>query len=293
MSATTTAVRSAQALAAARSGPTFPRLLAAEWTKLSSLRSTWWISAVTLVVAFAITYLSAQASAVNPTYLPLEALPTGLLLAQVGPLVLGALAGAGEFRTGAFRTTFTLVPRRTPVLAAQALVIAAFSAVLGVLTTVASALALIPPAASRDVPLPLAEGDTPAIMLGMVLFVVGLALFGFALGALMRRSVPAVVTAVSVVLVLPVVLLLAADLASGPPEMSAPAQTGVAEITVMDTALAISPGGAAQLMTTPASAGPMEGAPDLGPVGGGLVLTGWVVLLLGVAAARLRSRDVR
>ncbi|NCT90452.1 hypothetical protein GXB85_05745 [Cellulomonas sp. APG4] len=294
MSAATTTSRATQAVTAARPGPTFGRLLAAEWTKLTSLRSPWWIAGVTLVVAFAITYLSAEASSVNPTFYPLESLPTGLLLAQVGPLVLGALVGAGEFRTGAFRTTFTLVPRRWPVVAAQALVLVGFTLVLGVLTTAACAVGVLPSAASRDVPVDLTEGDTPGIMLGMVLFVVGLTLFGYALGALMRRTVPAVVTALTIVLILPVVLLVGGDLVSGPPGM-APAgeMPAEAELTVVDTLVTVSPGGAAQLLTVPASEGPIEGSPDLGPVGGGLVLAGWTGLVLGVAVTRLRTRDVR
>lgn len=288
--ATTTPSRTATAT---RSGPTAGRLLAAEWTKLTSLRSPWWIAGVTLAVGFAITYLSAEATTVNPTFYPVESVPSGLMLAQLGPLVLGALVGAGEFRSGAFRTTFTLVPRRWPVLVAQALALVGFTLVLGVLTTAACVVGVLPAAASRDVPVDLTGGDTPLMLAGMVALMVGLGLFGFALGALVRRTVPAVVTAVTIVLILPVVLMIGSDLASGPPQVPAGEMPAAAELTVIDTLVAVTPGGAASLLTASPSAGPMEGAPDLGPGGGALLLLGWIALVLAIAVVRLRTRDPR
>ncbi|PZR53129.1 hypothetical protein DNL40_09015 [Xylanimonas oleitrophica] len=291
MSAATATPHGARATTA-RPGPAFGRVVAAEGTKLLSLRSPWWAAAVTVVVAGVITYLSAEASSVDPGFEPLDSLSTGLALAHLGPLVLGVLVGAGEFRTGASRTTFTLVPRRWPVLAAQVLVTAAFALGTAVLATAASVLGILPSAASRGITVDLTSDDTPGLVLGMVLFLVALALFGLALGALLRRTVPALVTGLLVVVILPVVLTTAGDpLVSG----ADPASTGLAgpPTTVLGTLAVLSPGGAAQLMTTSASAGPMSGTPDLGPVGGGLVFAAWVLVVLVAAAVRLRARDVR
>ncbi|MBO1751078.1 hypothetical protein J4G33_04600 [Actinotalea sp. BY-33] len=295
MSVTSTTPGTARAAAATRSGPTFVRLLAAEWTKLTSLRSPWWVAGVTVAVAAAITYLSAQASSGDPGFQPFDSLSSGLVLAQVGPLVLGVLAGAGEYRTGAFRTTFTLVPRRWPVLAAQTLVVAAFALGLGVLATVACVLGVLPAAASRDIPLDLTAGETPAVLLAMTLFVVGLALLGFALGVILRRTVPAMVTALVVVLLLPVMLTLAGEMASEPADPASFSSTGEGPgpITVPGMLLTFSPGGAAQEMTVPASYQPVAGSPDMSPLGGGLVLGGWVLVLLAATGVRLRTRDVR
>ncbi len=293
MSAATATPQTARATTA-RSGPTFGRVVAAEWTKLVSLRSPWWTAAVTVAVAGVITYLSAQASSGDPGFQPVGSLSTGLALAQIGPLVLGVLVGAGEFRTGASRTTFTLVPRRWPVLVAQVLAMAAFALVTAVLATAASVLGILPAAASRGIAVDLTSGDTPGLVLGMVLFLVVLALLGLALGALLRRTVPALVTALLVVLILPIVLMTAGDPLVGgadPPSIGLPDADPAT--TVLGTLAVLSPGGAAQLMTTSASAGPMPGSPDLGPVGGGLVLAAWVLVVLVAAAVRLRARDVR
>lgn len=287
MSATTLPRADRPAAGARTAGPTFGRLVTSEWTKLASLRSPWWTAAVTVVVAGAITYAGANASSVDPGFEPTSDLATGLLLAQIGPLVLGVLLGAGEFRTGASRTTYTLVPRRWPALAAQVVVLAAFAFALGVVTLAACVVGVMPAAASRDLPLDLMAGDTPGVMRGTVLFVVGMALLGLAIGALLRRTVPAVVTSLVVVLVLPIVLMMVADPGVDPQGVP------LTDVTVTGVLGTFTPGTAAQLMTMPASAGAMPGSPDLGPVGGGLVLGAWLLLLLVVAGVRLRTRDVR
>lgn len=293
MSAATATPRSVGTSSTSR-GPAFPRVLASEWTKLVSLRSPWWTAAVTVVVGGAITYLSAQASSGDPGFQPVDSLSSGLALAQLGPLVLGVLVGAGEFRTGAFRSTYTTVPRRWPVLVAQSLAVGAFALGVAVLTTTASVVGLLPAAASRGLPVDLTTGDAPALVLGMVLFLVGLALLGHALGALLRRTVPALVTALILVMILPIVLMMASDpLVAGGDPASLAAPDPTAGPTVVGTLNVLMPGTAGGLLTTSASSGPMDGSPDLGPVGGGLVLAAWIAVLLVVAAVRLRTRDVR
>lgn len=275
-------------LAARTDGPTFVRVVASEWTKLTSLRSPWWTAVVTILVAGALAYLGATASSVDPGFQPTRDLTTGLALAQIGPLVLGILLGAGEYRTGAFRTTFTSVPRRWPALAAQVVVLAAFTLVLGVLTAVAGVLGVTPAAMSRDLPLRLTDGETFGLLLGTVLLVVGVALFGLALGALLRRTVPAIVTSLVALIFLPVVLMTVADPGSDANGMALPHSVVPAGVVN-----ALTPGTAAQLMVTPVSWEGMAGTPDLGPVGSGLVLAAWIVLLLTVAGVRLRARDAR
>lgn len=288
MSAPTVAPR--PAATTTRPGPA--GVVASEWTRLVSLRAPWWTAAVTVVVAGIITYLSAQASSGDPGFDPMDSLTTGVALAQLGPLVLGVLAGAGEHGTGAFRSTFTAVPRRWPVLVAQAVVVAVFTLGAAVLATAASVVALLPAAASRGLAVDLTADETPGVLVGMVLLLVGLALVGLGLGALLRRSVPALVTAVLLVLVLPVVLATVGDPGiTAPPTADAPVEAPAA--TLAGTVALLTPGMAGGLMTVPASSGPVAGAPDLGPVGGGLVLAGWVVLLLGAATVRLTTRDVR
>jgi ABC-2 type transport system permease protein len=269
-------------------GPTLARVVGCEWTKLTSLRSSWWAAALTVAVSAALTYLSAQASSADPGFDPMGSLTSGLLLAQVPPLVLGVLVGTGEHSTGAFRTTFTAVPRRWPVLAAQTITTTAFALLTAVLAVGAAVLSLLPSARARGIAVDLGSEGTPQVLVGMVLLLVAMALLGLALGALLRRPVPALTVAVLVVLVLPVALVLATDLAGDPLAASASAGVPPAQAAV-NTALTFLPAGAGALLT---EEGAVEGAPDLGAWGGGLVLAAWVAVPLALAALRLRARDV-
>lgn len=264
-------------------GPTLARVVSAEWSKVTGLRSTTAIALSTIVVSGGLTYLAANASSTDPGFDPMGSLTTGLPLAQVGMLVLGVLVGTGEFSTGTFRSTFTAVPRRLPVLVAQAVVTAVLALLVALLAVGAAVLGLLPAAGSRDLALDLTGDGTPQVLAGMVGLLVGMALVGLAVGALLRRPVAAVTTAVGLVLVLPVALLLAGQ---GTDPM-APAVPG--EVDPAGTVVTFLPGGAGMLLVPE---GGMDGTPDLGVAGGALVLACWVLVPLAVAGFRLRTRDL-
>jgi ABC-2 type transport system permease protein len=272
-------------------GPTFPRIVASESTKVLSLRSTSWIAVVTVVASWVVTYLSANASSGDPGFEPLASLPDALGLSQIGLLVLGVLVGTGEFRTGAFRTTFTAVPRRVPVLVARTLVVAVVGAVVAVLTLAAAVLGILPAARSRDMALDLTADGTPPVLLGSGLMLLGMAVLGLAIGTLLRRTVVAVTVALGLVFVVPVALSLASDFATDP-MVGVSVETEAVEIDPVSTVVAFLPGDAAFRMTTSPDAGGIDGAPDLGRVGGGLVFGAWILLPLAAAGVRLRARDV-
>lgn len=276
--------------ATARRGPTFPRLVASEWVKLTSLRSTLWVTVVTVAVAF--TYLAANASSGDPGFVPTRSLPDGVGLSQLGTLVLGVLAGTADFRTGAFRSTFTAAPRRVLVLVARAVATVGVAVVVALLTLAATVLGVLPAAQSRDMSLDLTAGSTPQVLLGSGLLLVGMALLGLGLGSLLRRTVPAMVTALALVFVLPVGISLGGELSTSPTETTAEVEPGPTGLDPVSTVLAFLPGDAAFRMTTTSESGGVDGAPDLGPWGGGLVFAGWILLPLAAAGVRLRTRDV-
>lgn len=280
-------------------GPTFARVLAAEWTKLMSLRSTRWVALVAVVLTWVITYLSANASSGDPGFDPLASLPDGVALSQLAFLVLGVLVGTGEFRTGAFRTTFTAVPGRTLVLVAQTAVVAVVAGILALVCVLGLVLGVLPAARSRGIALDLTSEGTPQVLLGCGLLLLGMALLGLALGVLLRRTVPALTLALALVFVVPVGLSLGADLASPPtpgysPESEADAGSATEPdaLDAVATVVAVLPGDAAFRMTTSPGDGAPDGAPVLGPVDGGLVLAGWILVPLLAAGIRLRTRDL-
>ena len=272
------------------SGPSFARVVRAEWTKLLGLRSTLAVAVATVAVTGLLTHLFASASSGDPGFVPTRNLADALPLAFLGPLVLGVLVGTGEFSTGTFRSTFAAVPRRVPVLAAQAVVTGVVVLGIGVLSAGAAVLGVLPAAASRDTTPDLADAEVPWILLGSVGHLVGAGLIGLAIGALLRRPVPALVTAFVVLLVAPLVLAFATEAAVDPTAVADPGNVPTAT-AVVNTVESFTPVGAGAVLTNP-DGGRLDGAPDLGMPGAGLVLAAWVAVPLAAAAHRLRRRDL-
>ena len=108
----------------------FPQVARMEWTKLRSLRSTWWVLALTVAGAVAIAVavgVNTEDAAADLTNNALAGISLGLLL--VG--VLGVLAMTGEYTSGTIRATLAAVPNRPLVLAAKAAVFGAVALAAG------------------------------------------------------------------------------------------------------------------------------------------------------------------
>jgi hypothetical protein len=254
---------------------TFPRVLAAEWSKLTSLSSRPWIAAGTIVatlcLAFGLSLFARSDDAASGASLAVS----GSLFAQLGMLVLGALTGAEEFSTGSATATFAAVPRRLPVLAAQTLVTTAVALPTAAVALVASILVTAGARGTAGLTLDLADFGTVRVLAGFVLYLTGVAVFGVGLGALLRRPDAALVTGVVVFVVIDQLL------ATNPGR-------------VTDLVRAALPASGARLFQDDAALAALTGgpAPDLGPWGGGLVLGAWVGAVLACAACRLRRNDV-
>jgi ABC-2 type transport system permease protein len=102
----------------------FGQVFRSEWTKLRSVRSTWWIAAITVVLTAGVGVAVSAAAAGEPAS---SALPAdvaaravlGTILAQLALGTLGVLVISGEYGSGMIRSSMTVVPRRLPVLAAK------------------------------------------------------------------------------------------------------------------------------------------------------------------------------
>lgn len=257
-------------------GPTLPHVLAAEWTKITSLRSTSWLAVATVVaaagLAFGLGLFVRPGDAGSGASLAV----TGHVLAQFGPLVLGVLVGTGEHATGTFRATFTAVPRRLPVLAGQAVVTAGWGAVTAAAAVGASLLVTSGQRAGAEFVVDAADAETVRLLAGYVLHQTGVALLGLAIGALLRRATGAFITAVMLLLVLDQFL------AANPGRFT-------------DLLRALLPAAGARMVQGDAQVAALDATsfgPDLGAWGGGLVLLLWVIALLGAAAYRLRRHDL-
>jgi ABC-2 type transport system permease protein len=136
----TTAARSASAQTPMQvSSVTQRRVLASEWIKMRSLRSTILTLAAAVVAMVVLAWLvgwatNAHWSSMHPderaSFNPIDRSLAGVNLAQLAIGVLGVLLVTGEYATGMIRATFAAAPRRLPVLWAKAALYAVVTFVL-------------------------------------------------------------------------------------------------------------------------------------------------------------------
>jgi len=179
--------------------------LHAEWTKLRTLPSTWWLLAATvaLTVAMGAAAVSSLTTRVCPTPAAchedtVKLALTGVQLSQAICLVLGALSMGAEYATGTIRTTLTAMPGRWRVLASKA-------AALSLLTAVAGALAVLSTLAVARLILPTPmDGATLRAAAGSVLILVLVTLLGLSLATLLRDTGGAITLGLGLLYVVPV-----------------------------------------------------------------------------------------
>jgi len=189
-------------------------VLAAEWHKIRTVRSTYWtLAAVTAfnVVTAAVLgivlpkTLSAgqQAGMHDRVGLPLG----GLHLSQIAIGVLGVLIITSEYSSGMIRATLSAVPQRRLVLAAKTAVLGAAAATAGLATCYAAYFAFqaFLPAAS-PLQMSLSDPGVARAVAGAGLYLAVLALLGLGLGAILRSSAGAM-TALFGLLFVPTLIL--------------------------------------------------------------------------------------
>jgi ABC-2 type transport system permease protein len=110
-------------------------LLGSEWTKVRSVRSTFWSLLVAVVTPIAVSAVVAFAFTNAPGHgPPPDPLLPGVIsleYAVIAVSVLGVLAFSAEYSTGLIQVTFTAPPRRRAVLAAKAVVLAGLTLAVG------------------------------------------------------------------------------------------------------------------------------------------------------------------
>jgi ABC-2 type transport system permease protein len=177
--------------APARGHYRFRHAAAMEWTKLRSLRSTWWTLAVTVAgaaaVAVAVAVNTEDASA-DLTNNVLAGISVGLLLTGV----LGVLTVTGEYTSGTIRSTLAAIPNRPLVLAAKAAVFGAVALAAG---EAAAFIAFFAGRAALPATLPAPAPSQPGVLRAVVLGGAGyclIGLLGLGLGAVVRHTPAAI-----------------------------------------------------------------------------------------------------
>ncbi|GAB7190853.1 hypothetical protein NUM3379_15600 [Kineococcus sp. NUM-3379] len=257
------------------------RLVTAEWIKLRSLRSSWWVLAlgVLFIPLFAVSrvFSIAQvpeavgtAGLVGAVYVT-----SGVALTQLAFCTLAVLGITGEYGTGQIRSTFAAAPTRLPALAAKllvtVLVVFAASAVAVALAWAASAPWFDETGMSID----LLRAEDARIVLGAPLYLAAASALAFGIGTIVRNS------AAGVALVLGLLLVVENLLSLIP---WTPLQTFAAHLPVTAGSRLLHSEAVGSVLTTSSS-----GA--LSPWGGFAVMLAWVVAVLLVAGVLVRRRD--
>ncbi|WP_405095059.1 ABC transporter permease subunit [Micromonospora sp. NBC_01412] len=246
--------------------------VAAEWTKLWSVRSTWWtlLSAVLLSAAAAgqlAIYAANDNTNDDPTddrgMVTLGSVVIGSLeLTQYAVLAIGLLAVTAEFGTGTLRTTLRCTPSRGRVLLAKAVVSGAVTFGSGLLLGGVGALVAGAVLGEwGDAPL----GGTVRDVLASAAYLALVGVLALGLGAVLRSAVLTVIVLIAVLMIVPLSLQ----------------EPGIAVLTRIADGF---PGVAGGHFL----AGDADPYP---PVVGLLLLAGWAAAALAAGRAALRRRD--
>ncbi|MBO0869166.1 MAG: ABC transporter permease [Micromonosporaceae bacterium] len=174
------------------------RLVAAEWIKIRSVRSTGWALALTLALSAGLGYLIGRSFratfatiSADPRqhFDPLFATFYSLTIGQLALVALAVLLVTGEYTTGTVGASLAAVPKRGLFYASKVLtgaLLAGSVAVVTVLATFATAQAGLGPHGTS-----LRGAGVPAAVAGACLYLTLIFLFATGLAGLLRGPVPA------------------------------------------------------------------------------------------------------
>ena len=189
-------------------------LLASEWIKIRSVRSTYLTmaaAAVASIIIGAVSSAMVSGYATTPPQVRAQfdsfaRTLSGLVFAQLAFGVLGALAISSEYGTGMIRTSLVAVPHRRSVLAAKAAVLAIIVTPLALAISFASFLLGQEMLHSQGVSATLATPGALTAVLGAAGYLIAVTLLGLGLGAVIRHSAGAITALTGMVLLLPLAL---------------------------------------------------------------------------------------
>lgn len=196
-------------------GAVFLDVMRSEWTKIRTVRSTFWtlLAAAGLMLGIAVIASEVvvhQWSTLKPAdkvgFSPIELALAGAFFAQLAAGVLGVLVITTEYGTGMIRATFAAVPQRRLVLGAKALVLFLVTLAVGLVASFAAFFtAQLVLGTYADEKLTASLGDPGALraVLGAGVFLALMALLGMAVGAVVRRSAGAITALFGLVFLLP------------------------------------------------------------------------------------------
>jgi ABC-type transport system involved in multi-copper enzyme maturation permease subunit len=191
--------------------------LRSEFTKIRSVRSTYWTMIVLLVITIGIGALVSwltgshwnQASASQrASFDPTSNSLVGLFFGQFVIVVLGSMTITAEYSTGMIRTSLTSMPRRGVFFLAKAAVFTVIALVIG---EIASFVAFfLGQALLGTAPVHISTSlSAPHVLRAVIgggLFIAVCGLFAYGIGTLVRHTAAAISIAIGVLFVVPIIV---------------------------------------------------------------------------------------
>jgi ABC-2 type transport system permease protein len=195
-----------------KSRTSLPHVIRSEWTKIWSVRSTFWTLLILIVATIGISVLASWGQSSNLSHMDPSDRATldvtyqsmaGLSLGQLAIAVLGVLIVTTEYSTGGIKTTLTAVPNRLRVLLAKGIVFGVIALIVGVITTFGAFYASMPFWADHGLAAHIGDPGVLRAVIGGGLYVFASGMFGFALGSVIRHTAGAITAAIALLLVVP------------------------------------------------------------------------------------------
>jgi ABC-2 type transport system permease protein len=176
-------------------------LLRAEALRLATTRTYWLLAAGVAALIAGGSAATAAATSFNPGISPARSVLAIAGLAQTVALLAGVLSVTGEFRHNTITPAVLITPRRTPLLAAKLITMAAAGLAFGLAATGLATAITLPLLAARHIPAGISGTQAAAIIAGGGAATALGAALGIGIGAIIRNQVGAIVTVLALLYV--------------------------------------------------------------------------------------------
>jgi ABC-2 type transport system permease protein len=254
----------------------FAGAVRSEFTKIRSVRSTYWTLLAMFVVVIGFGALASWGRAshggdAGPFFDPTRQSLAGLYIGQLIIGVLGVLVISSEYSTGMIRTTLTTNPHRGLMIAAKGVVFAVVALVTSLVTSFTAFFLGQALMSSHHISTTISSPGVLRAVIGGALFLTACGLLGFGLGLLLRHSAGGIGAMVGLLFVVTILVNFLPASWQNDVDKWVPALAG------------------GQLwMVQPQ---PPGSTPMFGPWPSFAVLCGWAALAIVAAVALFRRRD--
>ena len=187
--------------------PGLPGALRSELTKIRSVRSTYWTLLAQAVASIAWAVLDCAGTishGIGPGFSATEASLTGqVFLSELIIVVLGALVITSEYSTGMIRTSLAVMPRRGVLYAAKAIVFAAVTLTISLVTSFVAFFVGQAILASKHYNTTLAQSGVLRAVLLSAAIVAVFGLLAYGAGAIIRHTAGAITAILGVIFLIP------------------------------------------------------------------------------------------